>query len=589
MCDRPDIVTPGKSHVRGTDEVALLNTTIYSQFIKNVQKHPDRTVLVEHATKKKYTYGEYIKRVDSLAMGLLSIDVQIGDRVGIWMQNRTEWLESQLACAKIAAVLTNINPDYQVPELEYALNLVECKVMLMQPKTAFLNYVGMMQELCPELSSLTPGQPLACKRVPSLKHVAITDVKVPGMLDFQSLYKPGSCPELARSAEETVNIQFTSGTTGRPKATQLMHKNILNNGYLIGSNMDFTENEVICAPVPLYHCFGCVMANMAMVAYGCTLVYPALKFDPLVTLQAAAEHGCTAMYGVPTMFIAMLDHPQFKDFKFTTLRTGIMAGSLCPVDTMNRVINDMGCKDVTICYGMTETSPVSWQTRPGAPIELRCTTVGQVLPNTECLIVDPETFEAQPCGVPGEIWTAGYCLMKGYWNNEKATQEAVVVRDGKRFMRTGDQGVIDSNGYLQIVGRIKDMILRGGENIFPKEVEEPLIAHPDITNAAVIGVPDEKFGEQVCAWITMKDGNPSDPKTLEATESKIRSYLKDRITHFKLPKYFVFKKDFPMTVSGKIRKVEMREISTVELGLENVGKKRVTSSSSSKTAPTSKL
>jgi len=310
---------------------------------------------------------------------------------------------------------------------------------------------------------------------------------IKGMLPFGSLYKLGELAEAATSCDEPVNIQFTSGTTGKPKASTLTHKGILNNGYFLGRTMHYTADDVVCVPVPLYHCFGCVMGNMAMVAFGCTLVYPSCKFDPLVTLRAATENSCTSLYGVPTMFIAMLDHPDFQKFKFATLRTGIMAGALCPLDTMNRVIGEMGAKDVTICYGMTETSPVSWQTRMGTPIDLRCTTVGQIHPHAECKVVDPETFELLPCGTPGELWTAGYLVMKGYWNDEKATASSITDPEGKRWMRTGDLAVISEVGFCQIVGRIKDMILRGGENIFPKEIEDPLIAHPDISSASAIG------------------------------------------------------------------------------------------------------
>jgi len=373
--------------------------------------------------------------------------------------------------------------------------------------------------------------------------------------------------DAAASSHEPINIQFTSGTTGKPKASTLTHRGILNNGYFLGRTMRYSADDVVCVPVPLYHCFGCVMGNLAMVAFGCTLVYPTNKFDPYLTLQAVTEHQCTSLYGVPTMFIAMLDHPDFRKFEFKRLRTGIMAGALCPVDTMNRVISDMGATDVTICYGMTETSPVSWQTKIETPIDLRCTTVGQIHPHVECKVVDPESFEVLPCGMPGELWTAGYLVMQGYWNDEAATESSVISQEGKRWMRTGDLAVISEAGFCQIVGRIKDMILRGGENIFPKEIEEPLISHPDVSNASVIGVPDHRLGEQVCAWVSMKKGSPVGEEA-QAAERSIREYLKDKIAHFKMPKYIVFKDDFPMTVTGKIRKVEMREISTKELGLD---------------------
>lgn len=563
---------PGMSHARGSDNVPLLESTIYGEFRRQAQKQLQRTALIVHSSSVKLSYMDLLAGVDQLANGFAKLGLREGSRLGLWMQNCSEWLETQLATAKLAVILVNINPDYRLPELEHALNLVECRVLVMAPTSAHLDYVAMIQELCPELKD-TLG-PLASKRVPSLKRVVVTESVIKGMIPFGSLYVPGEIAEAATSCDEPANIQFTSGTTGKPKASTLTHKGILNNGYFLGQTMHYTADDVVCVPVPLYHCFGCVMGNMAMVAFGCTLVYPSGKFDPLVTLRAATDHSCTSLYGVPTMFIAMLDHPDFETFEFACLRTGIMAGALCPVATMNRVIADMGAKDVTICYGMTETSPVSWQTRIGTPIELKCTTVGQIHPHVECKVVDPDSFQVLPCGTPGELWTAGYLVMKGYWNDERATASSIIELDGKRWMRTGDLAVISEAGFCQIVGRIKDMILRGGENIFPKEIEEPLIAHPNISNASVIGVPDQRLGEQVCAWVSMKGGTPAGKAAQEAAERSIREYLKDRIAYFKVPKYFVFKDEFPMTVTGKIRKVEMREISTSELGLCATGEPR---------------
>lgn len=561
------LVSPGMSHAKGPDEVPVLASTVYGEFRAQARRQGQRAALVVHSQGLKLSFTELLGKVDDVANGLAALDLLKGDRLGIWMQNCSEWLEMQLATAKLGVILVNVNPDYRLPELEYALNLVTCKVLVMAPCTAHLNYIEMMQTLCPELSHDLGV--LTSKRVPSLRHVVVTEGGAStGMISYDSLYTAFQRAEAAASCHEPVNIQFTSGTTGKPKASTLTHRGILNNGYFLGRTLQYTAEDVVCVPVPLYHCFGCVMGNLAMVAFGCTLVYPASKFEPYTTLEAVVEHQCTSLYGVPTMFIAMLDHPDFHKFEFKHLRTGIMAGALCPVDTMSRVIHDMGAEDVTICYGMTETSPVSWQTRIGTPIELRCSTVGQIHPHVECKVVDPESFEVLPCGMPGELWTAGYLVMKGYWNNEEATEQSIIHRDGKRWMRTGDLAVISEAGFCQIVGRIKDMILRGGENIFPKEIEEPLIAHSEVSNASVIGVPDQRLGEQVCAWVSMKGGSPVG-ELAQAAERSIRQYLKDQIAHFKMPKYFVFKDEFPMTVTGKIRKVEMREMSKRELGLDD--------------------
>lgn len=561
------VVTPGLAHAKGAVDVPLLKTPIYGTFLKNAREQAKRTCLVVHDKGLRWSFEEMLNRVDRAANGLAGLGFQRRDRLGVWMPNNAEWLLMQLATAKLGVILANLNPDYRLPELEYALNLVSVKALVMVPAFAQSNAAEMIQNLCPELSEGAPS--LTSKRVPSLKYVIMVSdgPASKGMLPFDALYKDGVLNEAVESSLEPVNIQFTSGTTGKPKASTLTHIGILNNGYFLGKTMKYTPDDVVCVPVPLYHCFGCVMGNLSMVSFGCTLVYPTGKFDPLKTLQAVVENRCTSLYGVPTMFIAMLDHPEFKNFKFEVLRTGIMAGALCPVDTMNRVIKEMGAKEVTICYGMTETSPVSWQTRIGTPLELTCSTVGQIHPHVECRVVDPETFKVLPCGTPGELWTTGYNVMEGYWENQKATDESIILQDGKRWMRTGDLAEISEAGFCQIVGRIKDMILRGGENIFPKEVEEPLIAHPNITNAAVIGVPDQKLGEQVCAWISLKGGAPADKAAREKAEKDIRAYLKDQVAHFKVPKYIVFKDEFPMTVTGKIRKVEMREISTAELGL----------------------
>lgn len=567
-----DFVGTGLSHVKGQEFPKLLELTIYAEFVAQVKKQGDKTCLVTCENGKKFSFAELLSRVDQVAQGLLRLDVSKGDRVGVWMPNCSEWLEMQLATAKLGSILVNVNPDFKLPELEYALNLVGCKILAMAPGNAHVNYIEIVQRLCPELASIREG-PVSCGRLPSLKRVVLTGGKSqPGMLLYESLYGHGSGnQELAASCDEAINLQFTSGTTGKPKATTLTHKGLLNNTRFMGATMHLTDKDVVCVPVPLYHCFGSVMGNLMMVTMGSSLVYPAPKFDALLTLKAVTEHKCTALYGVPTMFIAMLDHPEFSKFRPTTLRTGIMAGALCPVDTMNRVISDMGAKDVCIGYGMTETSPLSWATRAGTPTELRCTTVGQILPHTECKVVNPDTSETLPCDTPGELWTAGYLVMKDYWGDEVGTKNSVVMQDGKKWMRTGDLAVITSQGFCQIVGRIKDMILRGGENIFPKEIEEVLIAIPGISNASVIGVPDPKFGEQVCAWVQFKDGLPAIGKDTKKVENDLREYLKDQVAYYKIPKYWFFVKEFPLTVTGKIRKVEMREISVKKLSLANKG------------------
>lgn len=561
------LFSPGVAHAKGPEDVPLLTSTIYSEFVEKARRLGPKPALVLHDRNLCWSFDELLAKVESAGIGLSELGIVKGDRLGVWLPNVGEWLVMQLTTAKLGVILVNINPDYRLPELEYALNLVDCKVLVMIPQFLHSNCCDMIQVLCPELQEGAAS--LFSVRVPSLRHVIMLgfDEVISGTTHFESLYRSGEEVIVATSCEEPINIQFTSGTTGHPKASALTHEGILNNAYFLGRTMHYTADDVVCVPVPLYHCFGCVMGNLAMVAFGCAIVYPTGRFDPLLTLQATATHRCTSLYGVPTMFIAMLDHPDFSNFKFEMLRTGIMTGALCPIDTMNRVIRDMGARDVTICYGMTETSPVSWQTRIGTPIELTCSTVGQIHPHVECKVVDPETFEVLPCDTPGELWTTGYCVMRGYWNNEEATNSSILQQDGKRWMRTGDLATISSAGFCQIVGRIKDMILRGGENIFPKEVEEPLISHPEISNASVIGVPDQRLGEQVCAWISWKGGAPAGEAAQRTAEQAIRDYLKDKVAHFKVPKYILFKDEFPMTVTGKIRKVEMREISTQELGL----------------------
>lgn len=555
------------AHVKGPEDVTLLKSTLYSAFRAQAHQQQERAALIVYESGARFSYKELLEKTDRTANGLYDLGLRKGDRLGVWMPNNAEWLLLQLATAKLGVILVALNPAYRLRELKYALNLVGCKAIALVERAATSNYVEMVQALCPEMKN--GSTTIESQDVPALKHVILVgEGQFPAMIPFESLYKDGETVEAAESPDEPINIQFTSGTTGYPKASTLTHTGILNNGYYVGAACHLTAEDILCVPVPLYHCFGCVMANLAMVTHGCTMVYPSGRFDPLMTLKAAIEHRCTSLYGVPTMWMAVLDHPEFKKYKWEALRTGIMAGALCPEDTMRRVIDEMGAKEVTIAYGMTETSPVSWQVRIGTPLNLVCTTVGQIIPHTECKVVDPETCEVLPYDTPGELWTAGFPVMQGYWENPEANKSAIIVQDGKRWMRTGDLAEIDSDGFCRIVGRIKDMILRGGENIFPKEVEEPLISHPNISNASVIGVPDQLLGEQVCAWISWKGGAPEGEAAREAEQS-IRTYLKDQVAHFKVPKYICFKDEFPMTVTGKIRKIDMREISTKELGLNS--------------------
>jgi fatty-acyl-CoA synthase len=545
---------PRISYDHGVSDKKLIGETIGAFFDRTIETHRDREALVVRHQNVRWSWGELGRRVDDLAAGLLTLGLERGDRVGIWSPNTSEWTLAQFATAKAGLVLVNVNPAYRRAELEYAMNKVECKALILAPALKTSNYLEIVEDL------------VKAKKLPHLKHVIrLGSEKTPGMLNFDDVATAGGNAEKARLAElapklqfdDAINIQFTSGTTGFPKGATLSHHNILNNGYFVGEGLKLTPEDRLCIPVPLYHCFGMVMGNLGCLTHGSTMIYPSEAFDPLATLQAVAEERCTALYGVPTMFIAQLDHPDFAKFDLKSLRTGIMAGSPCPIEVMKKVQSHMHMGEVTIAYGMTETSPVSTQCATDDPVERRVSTVGQVLPHIEIKIVDAEG-RAVPRGETGEFCTRGYSVMKGYWNDEVKTREAV---DEAGWMHTGDLATMDEQGYVNIVGRLKDMIIRGGENVYPREIEEFLYRHPKVQDVQVIGVPDPRFGEAVCAWIKLHAGQT-------ATDEEIRAFCQGQIAHYKIPRYVRFVADFPMTVTGKMQKFIMRDEMTRELGLQ---------------------
>ncbi len=545
---------PRISYDHGVSDKKLIGETIGAFFDRTVETYREREALVVRHQNVRWSWGELGRRVDDLAAGLLTLGLERGDRVGIWSPNTSEWTLAQFATAKAGLVLVNVNPAYRRAELDYAMNKVECKALILAPALKTSNYLEIVEDL------------VKARKLPHLKHVIrLGAEKTPGMLNFDDVATAGGNAEKARVAEigpmlqfdDAINIQFTSGTTGFPKGATLSHHNILNNGYFVGEGLQLTPEDRLCIPVPLYHCFGMVMGNLGCLTHGSTMVYPSAAFDPLATLQAVAEERCTALYGVPTMFIAQLDHPDFAKFDLKSLRTGIMAGSPCPIEVMKKVQSHMHMGEVTIAYGMTETSPVSTQCATDDPVERRVSTVGQVLPHIEIKIVDTEG-KAVPRGATGEFCTRGYSVMKGYWNDEAKTKEAV---DAAGWMRTGDLATMDEEGYVNIVGRLKDMIIRGGENVYPREVEEFLYRHPKVQDVQVIGVPDPRYGEAVCAWIKLRDGET-------ATDEEIRAFCQGQIAHYKIPRYIEFVPEFPMTITGKIQKVVMREQTIEKLGLK---------------------
>ncbi|NMH98047.1 AMP-binding protein [Pseudonocardia acidicola] len=535
------------SYASGTSDVPLLGDTIGDNVDRTAAAMPDAEALVEVATGRRWTYAELREEIDTVAMGLIAAGLTKGDRLGIWAPNMAEWTLTQYATAKIGVILVTINPSYRTHELEFVLNQAGISVLVAAQSFKTSDYAGMIDEVRP--------------RCEALRQVVLIGTK-----DWDALVESGrggDRAELARrqselSPDDPINIQYTSGTTGFPKGATLSHHNILNNGYFVGRLSGYTPEDRVCIPVPFYHCFGMVMGNLACTSSGATMVIPAQGFDPKATLAAVAQERCTSLYGVPTMFIAELNDPDFSSYDLSSLRTGIMAGSPCPVEVMKQVVDRMGMTEVTICYGMTETSPVSTQTRTDDSLELRVSTVGRVHPHLEVKIVDPETGLTLPRGEPGELCTRGYSVMLGYWNQPDKTAEVI---DAARWMHTGDIGIMDSDGYVNITGRIKDMVIRGGENIYPREIEEFLYTHPDVLDAQVVGVPDIRYGEELCAWVTLREGAP------ELTAEAVREFADGKLAHYKIPRHVVVVDEFPMTVTGKVRKVEMRERSIEMLDL----------------------
>ena len=546
-----------ESYGKGATDVPLIEQTIGDFFDDMVEKQPDREALISRHEGKRFTYRELQAESNRLASALLNLGLVPGDRVGIWSHNNAPWVLMQIATAKVGLILVNINPAYRTSELEYALNKVGCKVLVTMAQFKTSDYLGMLREL-------------GTKRLPQLQRTfwidgkAAADVEEPGMQRFSQLLASGdaSDPRVAQiqktlKATDPINIQFTSGTTGFPKGATLTHRNILNNGFFIGECMKLSPIDKLCIPVPLYHCFGMVLGNLACLTHGSAIVYPNDGFDPLTVLETVQAEKCTGLHGVPTMFIAELDHPRFKEFDLSTLRTGIMAGSPCPIEVMKRVVSEMHLDEITIAYGMTETSPVSCQSSTDTPLDKRVSTVGTVQPHLEVKIIDPETGALMPVGKSGELCTRGYSVMHGYWEDEPKTREAI---DAEHWMHTGDLATMDAEGYVNIVGRIKDLVIRGGENIYPREIEEFLYRHPKVQDVQVVGLPDKKYGEELCAWIIVKPGQ-------SATDTEIRDFCKGQIAHYKVPKYIQFVTEFPMTVTGKIQKFKIRDAMTEQLGL----------------------
>ncbi|KVN05668.1 AMP-binding protein, partial [Burkholderia diffusa] len=543
------------SYVRGATDVPLSEATISRFLLDTAGRFPDRPAVVFREQGIRWNWRTFAHEIDVLAAGLAALGIAKGDCVGIWSPNRSEWLLTQFATARIGAILVNINPAYRLAELEYALNKVGCKAVIAAERFKTSAYVEMLQTIAPELASATPGD-LHAARVPSLRTVvSMGEVAPAGMFRFADVMARGrDTLDVARldaigatlAATDPINIQFTSGTTGSPKGATLTHRNVVNNARSIAMAMRFSEQDSLCIPVPLYHCFGMVLAVLACVSKGAAMVFPGEAFDPVATLAAVAEERCTALHGVPTMFIAELDHPDFAKFDLSTLRTGIMAGSPCPIETMKRVVSQMHLSEITIAYGMTETSPVSFQSSTDDPLEKRTTTVGRIQPHLEVKIVDPNG-EIVPVGATGELCTKGYSVMLGYWDDDAKTREVLV--DG--WMHTGDLATLDADGYCNIVGRLKDMVIRGGENVYPREIEEFLFRHPKIQSAQVFGVPDAKYGEELCAWIVLRAGE-------QMTEDDVRAFCNGQIAHYKIPRYIRFVDELPMTVTGKVQKFVMR-------------------------------
>jgi len=553
---------PAPSYAHGASDQAMIGDTIGVHFDRTVARFGDRTGLIVRQQGIQWSWAELADRVESFAAGLVGLGLQPGDRIGIWSPNNAEWIIAQYATAKAGLILVNINPAYRLTEVEYALNKVGCKALITATSFKTSDYIGMVNALAPELATSHPGD-LHTKRLPTLRSVIQIGGDDPGTFAFEKVAHHAREVDRQRlrdlapllQFDDPINIQFTSGTTGLPKGATLTHHNILNNGFFIGELLHYTEQDAVCIPVPMYHCFGMVIGSLACMTHGAAIVFPGEGFDPLATLQTVAAYRCTSLYGVPTMFIAELDHPNFAEFDLTSLRTGVMAGAPCPIEIMRRCIRDMHLTEMTIAYGMTETSPVSTQTRIGDSLEKQVATVGRPHPHVEVKIVDTDG-RIVPRGVTGEFCTRAYSVMLGYWDDPDRTAESI---DQSGWMHTGDLATMDEDGYCAIVGRIKDMVIRGGENIYPREVEEFLYTHPAIVDVQVFGVPDTRFGEELCAWIKLRSG-----ETL--TEDEVRAYCKDQIAHYKIPRYVRFVEEFPMTVTGKMQKYLMRATMTEEIG-----------------------
>jgi fatty-acyl-CoA synthase len=537
---------PAPSYVHGAHPVPLLGETIGENLRRTVQRFAGREALVVRQQGYRATYGELWEQVGEAARGLMARGVGRGDRVGIWSPNRSEWVVAQYATARIGAILVNINPAYRTAELEYALNQSGVSFLILARAFRQADYVSMLGEVR--------------GRCPDLREALVLEDGWEALLrdSAQVSEEQFAERESALQFDDAINIQYTSGTTGFPKGATLSHHSILNNGFFIGEALRYTEADRVCIPVPFYHCFGMVLGNLACTTHGSAIVVPGEAYDPVAVMETVQAERCTSLYGVPTMFIGELDHPRFGEFDFSSLRTGIMAGSPCPVEVMRRVQSTMCMAEVTIAYGMTETSPVSTQSATDDPLEKRVSTVGRIHPHVEIKVVDAETGAVVPRGERGELCTRGYNVMLGYWNNEEATRAAI---DAGRWMHTGDLAVMDGDGYLNIVGRIKDMIIRGGENIYPREIEEFLYGHPDVSDVQVIGVPSERYGEEVMAWVRLREG-------AAVTGDQLTEHCRGRIASFKIPRYWKFVDEFPMTVTGKIQKFRMREAAVEELGLQ---------------------
>lgn len=554
------------SYSQGALDKSLLAMTIGQAFDQTAALYPEGEALVVRHQQQRYNWAQLARAVDLHARALLALGLKVGDRLGVWAPNGAEWFISQFASAKIGVILVNINPAYRLSELEYVLKQSACQWLVCAGAFKTSNYHAMLQELIPELAGQSVGS-LECARFADLRGVISLAPEPPaGFLPWSRLAELGGevtadqlhARQDSLHFDQPVNIQYTSGTTGFPKGATLSHHNILNNGYMVGESLGLTANDRLVIPVPLYHCFGMVMGNLGCVTHGTTMIYPGEAFDPGLTLQAVTDERATALYGVPTMFIAILDHPQRAGFDLSSLRTGIMAGATCPIEVMRRVISEMHMGEVQIAYGMTETSPVSIQTGPADELELRVTTVGRTQPQLESKLIDAEGNTVER-GEIGELCTRGYSVMLGYWNNPQATRDAI---DSEGWMHTGDLAQMDEQGYVRIVGRNKDMIIRGGENIYPRELEEFFFTHPAVADVQVVGIPDARYGEEIVAWIKFHPGHT-------ANELELQTWCKSRIAHFKTPRYFKFVDAFPMTVTGKIQKFKMREISILECVPQN--------------------